>query len=97
MQRDADRRFTVVPDVVANCGMARAFSVLMSHPGRAGAGEIFSEVDRTIREAVEEVHGRVDGAPRGWMAAALALAMDQVEGDDTAGGDHRLAAGGQHP
>lgn len=29
VQRMADQRFTVIPDVVANCGMARAFSYLM--------------------------------------------------------------------
>jgi len=72
----------VIADVVANCGMARTFSLLMDRPGRAGSGEIFSEVDRTIAQAIEEVHGRVDGEPRGWMAAALALAMDRIASGD---------------
>lgn len=82
VQRDADRRFTVIADVVANCGMARTFSLLMDRPGRVGSGEIFSEVDRTIAQAIEEVHAHLDGEPRGWMAAALALAMDRIADGD---------------
>jgi glutamate dehydrogenase/leucine dehydrogenase len=79
VQRMADSRFAVLPDVVANCGMARAFSYLMEHPAPADPDAVFSAVDETVRTALDGILER--GAPggRGLLAATLAFALDRVE------------------
>jgi glutamate dehydrogenase/leucine dehydrogenase len=75
----ADRRFAVLPDIVANCGMARTFSYLMEAQGAdAGAAEIFTAVERTIADTVDEMVDRADGGPTGLLAATLGLALDRI-------------------
>jgi glutamate dehydrogenase (NAD(P)+) len=83
VQRAADRRFTVIPDVIANCGMARAFSFLMERGAGTDAAAIFAAVDATIGHAVAEVAARAGGT-RGLLAAALAHALDEI-GERTTG------------
>jgi glutamate dehydrogenase/leucine dehydrogenase len=78
VQRLADQRFTVLPDVVANCGMARAFSYLMQHPAAPDTGSLFRAVDRTITDAVREITERSGQRPSGLLAATLGFALDRV-------------------
>jgi len=51
----ADNNFSVIPDFIANCGMARAFNYLMSKKVDLNAGEIFEDVSQTIYNAMDEV------------------------------------------
>jgi glutamate dehydrogenase/leucine dehydrogenase len=83
VQRLADSRFTVIPDVVANCGMARAFSFLMGSPGRAESAPIFSAVDATIAAAMTEIADRNDGRLTGLLAATLEYALDRIGSQTT--------------
>lgn len=78
VQRSADEHFTIIPDVVANCGMARAFSYLMKHPGNATSADIFRAVDETIGHSLAEIVERVDGRRTGLLAASLGYALDRV-------------------
>jgi glutamate dehydrogenase/leucine dehydrogenase len=78
VQRDADRRFAVVPDVVANCGMARAFSYLMVDGADPRPESVFRAVDETIHGALTEILERTAGRPTGLLAAAFDLAMDRA-------------------
>jgi len=78
VQRLADRRFGVVPDVVANCGMARAFSYLMQPGADPRPEPLFAAVDRTIAESLGEIMERTGGRPFGLLGAAFDLAMDRV-------------------
>jgi hypothetical protein len=54
-----DERMSVIPDFVANCGMARVFAYLMSdgEVDLTDAG-IFNDTSKTIRTALEQVHER---------------------------------------
>lgn len=71
VQRRADAELAVLPDFVANCGMARAFAYLMSESARLEPAAIFTDVRATIHRAVDRV--LAGGAPRtGLMARALA-------------------------
>jgi glutamate dehydrogenase/leucine dehydrogenase len=79
VQRLADDAFTVIPDVVANCGMARAFSFLMQNPTPADAGSVFAAVEATIGAAIAEITRRNEHDPTGLLAAALELALDRIE------------------
>jgi glutamate dehydrogenase (NAD(P)+) len=76
VQRRADARFTIVPDVVANCGMARAFSYLMHEGAGTDADPIFAAVDETIARALRDVLDRNGGRATGLLGAAFDHAMD---------------------
>jgi glutamate dehydrogenase (NAD(P)+) len=78
VQRMADERFTVIPDVVANCGMARAFSYLMEDGAGADTAPVFAAVDRTISTALGEVRSRLGGRETGLLGASFALALDRL-------------------
>ena len=83
VQRAADRRFAVVPDVVANCGMARAFSYLMQPGADARPEPLFAAVDRTIAGSLAEIMERTGGRSTGLLGAAFDLAMDRVVSGDS--------------
>jgi glutamate dehydrogenase/leucine dehydrogenase len=78
VQRDADRAFAVIPDVIANCGMARAFSHLMQDGAPVAAEPIFAAVNDTITRSLHEVLERTGGRDQGLLAAAFDLAMDRI-------------------
>jgi len=78
VQRMADRRFTVIPDVIGNCGMARAFSYLMADGFTGDTHALFAAVDRTITDVLHEVLDRTGGRPTGLLGAAFDHALDLV-------------------
>ena len=78
VQRAADRRFTVIPDVIANCGMARAYSHLMEEGAGTGTAPVFRAVDDTIAGALREVRARSGARPTGLLGATWELALDLV-------------------
>jgi glutamate dehydrogenase/leucine dehydrogenase len=80
VQRLADRRFTVIPDVIGNCGMARAFSHLMTDGFEGGTERLFAAVDDTITGTLHEVLERTGGRRTGLLAAAFDLALDRLSG-----------------
>lgn len=72
VQRRADRELAVLPDFVANCGMARAFAYLMQESAEPEPEAILADVRATIHAAV----GRLlaGGTPRsGLVERALTL------------------------
>jgi hypothetical protein len=80
VQRLADRRFTVIPDVIGNCGMARAFSHLMTDGFEGGTERLFAAVDHTIAGTLHEVLERTGGRRTGLLGAAFDLALDRLSG-----------------
>lgn len=50
----ADEKIAVIPDFIANCGMARVFAYLMSDDAEVTDEAIFSDVSGTIKEAMEK-------------------------------------------
>ncbi|WP_272700207.1 Glu/Leu/Phe/Val dehydrogenase dimerization domain-containing protein [Desulfovibrio sp. Fe33] len=69
----ADSVVDVIPDFIANCGMARAFNYLMSNKVDLDADAIFQDVSDTIRHALEETMQHVP--ERNHLSAA---AMENV-------------------
>jgi len=51
-----DSRVTVIPDFIANCGMARVFAYLMEADREVTDAGIFEDIRRTIRKALKEVY-----------------------------------------
>jgi glutamate dehydrogenase/leucine dehydrogenase len=55
----ADDQLSLIPDFIANCGMARVFAFLMSHEDKDLTDEaIFSDTSRTIYNALKKVHNK---------------------------------------
>lgn len=75
----ADHRFSVLPDILANLGMARTFSYLMEGDAQPTASAILGAVERTVDDILDEVldrarpHGR-----RHLLAATIGLALDRI-------------------
>jgi glutamate dehydrogenase (NAD(P)+) len=76
--QDADRRFSIIADILANCGMARTFSYLLESNSQAEAAPIFDAVSRTIGEALDDVLDRASGTETGLLSATLGLALDRI-------------------
>ncbi|EOM76851.1 amino acid dehydrogenase [Rhodococcus rhodnii] len=76
----ADKCVTVVPDFIANCGMARAFAALMGGDAAASDHAVFADVSRTIREALERTHA-VAPLATGVAETAFGIALAPLAGD----------------
>jgi glutamate dehydrogenase/leucine dehydrogenase len=64
VQQTADERFAVIPDFIANCGMARLFAYLMQEGAPIEEGAMKQDVSRTVRQAMQRLldgHGRETG------------------------------------
>jgi glutamate dehydrogenase/leucine dehydrogenase len=61
LQKKADAVFTIIPDFVANCGMARTFAYLMGSGARTDPGAILDDAGRTIEMGVQRL---LDGHTR---------------------------------
>ena len=54
----ADSKVAVIPDFIANCGMARAFAFLMQDDVKISDKAIFDDVSATVASALERCHAR---------------------------------------
>ena len=54
----ADSKVAVIPDFIANCGMARAFAFLMQDDVEISDAAIFDDISATVASALERCHGR---------------------------------------
>ncbi|MEX1133019.1 MAG: Glu/Leu/Phe/Val dehydrogenase dimerization domain-containing protein [Flavobacteriales bacterium] len=54
----ADGKVSVIPDFIANCGMARVFAYCMQPGNDLGDKAIFEDVSNTIGTALEKTHAR---------------------------------------
>jgi len=73
----ADQHVAVIPDFIANCGMARTFTLLMEGIDEVSDEVILGDVSRTIRTALEECHAR-SPYPTSVAATAFEIALDQL-------------------
>ncbi len=51
-----DERTSLIPDFIANCGMARVFAYLMQHGAIVTDEAIFTDVSNTIKDALLEIY-----------------------------------------
>ena len=73
----ADSRVAVIPDFIANCGMARAFAFLMQGNVEISDEAIFGDVSATVAGALERCHVR-SSAHRGIARTAFENALEQL-------------------
>jgi glutamate dehydrogenase (NAD(P)+) len=74
----ADKSVAVIPDFLANCGMARTFALLMDGATtQVTDAAVFDDVSRTIADALRRCHDRSPD-PTGLAATAFSIALDQL-------------------
>ncbi len=73
----ADEHTAVIPDFVANCGMARVFAYLMQPDAVMTDRAIFSDTSQTIRHALQEVI-KINPRPNKVSSNALYLALKKL-------------------
>ena len=72
-----DSRVSLIPDFIANCGMARVFAYLMKENAILTDEAIFSDVSGVIRKALEEIHTK-DASPLGISFRALEISLQKL-------------------
>ena len=76
----ADQQLAVVPDFIANCGMARVFAYLMSDAQvDMSDAAIFSDTSLTIERALKETHAK-NPKKTGLAATAFEIALEKLMG-----------------
>ena len=74
----ADAQLSLIPDFIANCGMARVFAYLMSTPNLILTDEgIFSDTTQTIEAAIRKVHA-ADPSLNNVSHTAFKLALEEL-------------------
>lgn len=73
----ADQKFSVIPDFIANCGMARVFAYFMESEVAMDDASIFRDISMTIRKALERTRS-VHTARTGIAQASFEIALKQL-------------------
>jgi glutamate dehydrogenase/leucine dehydrogenase len=73
----ADEKFSVIPDFIANCGMARVFAHFMESEVSMSDQSIFDDISATIRKALEKTHS-FSQAKTGIAQASFETALRQL-------------------
>lgn len=74
----ADSTLSLIPDFIANCGMARVFAYLMSNDlNKLEDKAIFEDTSETIKKALEETF-ELNPAKTGIAKAAFEIALKQL-------------------
>jgi glutamate dehydrogenase/leucine dehydrogenase len=73
----ADEHISVIPDFIANCGMARVFAYLMANEVKMDDASIFMDVSNTIKDALGRVY---DKSPKNnkLSKTAFEIALEQL-------------------
>jgi glutamate dehydrogenase/leucine dehydrogenase len=74
----ADESIALIPDFIANCGMARVFAYLMSNDlKKLEDHEIFEDTSTTIKDALEATYN-VNNQNSGLAKSAFEIALNQL-------------------
>ncbi len=75
--QNADERISLIPDFIANCGMARVFAYLMKKDAIVTDRAIFADVSETIKNAILELFNE-NPSPKNLSNRALSLSMKKL-------------------
>ncbi|MBL7945701.1 MAG: amino acid dehydrogenase [Flavobacteriales bacterium] len=73
----ADGQVSVIPDFIANCGMARVFAYCMQPGNDLSDRAIFDDVSTVIRNAIEATHAR-NGSSTHFTRTAFEIALERL-------------------
>ena len=77
ISKSADERVSVLPDFIANCGMARVFAYLMGDNIEMTDKAIFADSSETIRKALEKSHA-INNSKTHISKTAFEIALKQL-------------------
>jgi glutamate dehydrogenase (NAD(P)+) len=77
ISEQADKAVSVVPDFIANCGMARVFAYCMQPGADLSDKAIFEDVSAVIGKALEDCHARHNGRMH-LTRTAFEIALDKL-------------------
>jgi glutamate dehydrogenase/leucine dehydrogenase len=72
-----DEKISVIPDFIANCGMARVFAYLMSESAELTDEAIFSDVSKTIHQALTKTY-KTNSSKTKIAETSFELALQQL-------------------
>ncbi len=73
----ADGKVSVIPDFIANCGMARVFAYCMQPGNDLSDRAIFNDVSEVIRKAIEATHARNNSSIH-FTRTAFEIALERL-------------------
>ncbi|HEY5823794.1 MAG TPA: Glu/Leu/Phe/Val dehydrogenase dimerization domain-containing protein [Cyclobacteriaceae bacterium] len=73
----ADQKFSVIPDFIANCGMARVFAYFMENEVSMEDKDIFGDISRTIFNALKKTK-EVNSSPTSIAQTSFEIALRQL-------------------
>lgn len=73
----ADQKMSIIPDFIANCGMARVFAYLMQSDAKMTDEAIFNDVSETIRQALLDVK-KFNPEKTNISSAALEMSLNKL-------------------
>lgn len=74
----ADQHVAVIPDFIANCGMARVFAYLMQPNIEISDDALFSDVSAIILKAMEAIHAANPTSKTGISSRGYEIALKQL-------------------
>ncbi len=77
-----DQQISLIPDFIANAGMARIFAFLMERENEITDERIFDDVSHTIREALKEVYLALEGNRCHLSSKAMEIALKKLLHED---------------
>ena len=77
ISKSADKRVSVLPDFIANCGMARAFSYFMQEDCEIKDIAIFEAVSKTIKDTLMKVYA-INSSKTNISKTAFEIALKQL-------------------
>ncbi len=77
--RYTDEKISIIPDFIANCGMARVFAYLMQPHADMSDKAIFEDISATIRKGIEAVKAK-NNTKTGISTTALTIALEKLMG-----------------
>ena len=72
-----DERIALIPDFIANCGMARVFAYFMERKVQMTDEAIFNDTSETIRKAIQNVYDK-NQSKTGISETAFEIALSQL-------------------
>ncbi|MFZ6010188.1 MAG: Glu/Leu/Phe/Val dehydrogenase dimerization domain-containing protein [Bacteroidota bacterium] len=73
----ADQKFSVIPDFIANCGMARVFAYFMENEVKMDDASIFNDISQIIRSAMVKSHA-INQKKTGIAQTSFEIALKQL-------------------
>ena len=77
ISKSADERVSVIPDFIANCGMARVFAYLMKDNIEITDQKIFSDTSERISKSLQKVYNK-NNSNKNISRTSMEIALKQL-------------------